>query len=97
MVLQSSKVVLIIICKKDGNCLAIYKGHTGGVNALVFKNNVLYSASDDRTVRAWDVLTGECIAVYEGHNEFVTCLCITNEGVLCSGSADRTVIVWNMV
>jgi WD40 repeat protein len=82
---------------RDGNCLAIYKGHTGGVNALVFKNNVLYSASDDRTVRAWDVLTGECIAVYEGHNEFVTCLCITNEGVLCSGSADRTVIVWNMV
>jgi WD40 repeat protein len=41
------------------------EGHDGWVQALSFSSDGLYlaSASDDESVRVWDVLTGECIKV----------------------------------
>ena len=36
------------------------------------------SASDDKTLKVWDVATGECVATLEGHSGSVRC------GVHCS-------------
>lgn len=46
------------------------------VRALVFhpSGKFLLSASDDKTLRTWDLLTGRCIKTLEAHDHFVTCL-----------------------
>ena len=31
------------------------------------------SASDDGTLKVWDVATGECVATLEGHTDSVRC------------------------
>ena len=31
------------------------------------------SASDDKTLKVWDVATGECVATLEGHSGSVRC------------------------
>ena len=36
-----------------GDCLRTFQGHTGGVNVLKIVNGVMYSGSDDGTIRAW--------------------------------------------
>ena len=56
----------------------------------------LYSASGDKTVKAWDTATGQCVATYEGHRDWVRALAISPDGSpLYSGSDDRTVKVWD--
>lgn len=42
---------------QTGECISEYKGHKGGINSLSYDPNkkVLYSGSDDKTIRAWDV------------------------------------------
>ena len=31
------------------------------------------SASEDKTLKVWDVATGECVATLEGHSHWVRC------------------------
>ena len=35
------------------------------------------SASDDKTLKVWDVATGECVATLEGHSNWVRCAAST--------------------
>lgn len=46
------------------------------VRALVFhpSGKFLLSASDDKTIRTWDLATGRCLKVLEAHGHFVTTL-----------------------
>ena len=55
---------------KNGKQIHHCEGHDGWVQALSFSSDGLYlaSASDDESVRVWDVLTGECIKVLEVTN-----------------------------
>ncbi|GAB7341323.1 hypothetical protein MBLNU457_7592t2 [Dothideomycetes sp. NU457] len=47
----------------------LLRGHTDWVNAVKIDaaSRTLFSASDDCTVRLWDLDTKQCIKVYEGH------------------------------
>lgn len=55
------------------------------------------SASDDATLRLWEIETGEQVLIYNGHTSKVTSLDITPTGeYLISGSEDRTLKVWNL-
>lgn len=44
------------------------------VRALIFhpSGKFLLSASDDKTIRTWDLATGRCLKVLEAHGHFVT-------------------------
>lgn len=46
------------------------------MRALIFHPNgkFLLSASDDKTVRVWDLATGRCSKTLDAHGHFVTCL-----------------------
>jgi len=48
-------------------------GHTLGVNTAYFSSDgrEVVSASNDNTVRIWDVASGECLQVLEGHTNDV--------------------------
>ena len=65
------------------------------VNCLVVHNNILYSGSDDATIRAWNLDTNECITTLQGHTRGVRCLIVHNN-ILYSGSTDTTIRAWQL-
>ncbi|KAI3637762.1 hypothetical protein MIR68_004411 [Amoeboaphelidium protococcarum] len=77
------------IYQSGGECVYTIKGHENWVRALDFytvsvkESSVsskqvlipyLVSASDDKTVRFWDLKNGRCVRVINEHLQFVTCL-----------------------
>ena len=57
----------------------------------------MLSASDDFTVRVWDLETGECTRTLTGHTNWVRNVCCTADGKLAiSTSDDGTLRVWNL-
>lgn len=60
--------------------------------------DLVASASEDRTVRVWDPVTGNERGRFEGHTNWVTSVCAVAVGdreLLVSASEDRTVRVWD--
>jgi WD40 repeat protein len=55
----------------------------------------LFSGSDDRTVKQWQIETGECRRTLSGHQDSVTSLAVSGEW-LFSGSDDGTVKQWQI-
>src|SRR5262249_55573738 len=54
------------------------------------------SASQDRTLRLWDVSTGELIAVLRGHEGPIPGLAISPDGsTIASASEDHTIRLWD--
>jgi platelet-activating factor acetylhydrolase IB subunit alpha len=51
-------------------------GHDNWIRALAFhpSGKYLLSASDDKTIRVWELSTGRCIKTVDAHNHFVTTL-----------------------
>ncbi len=64
-----------------GEQLQIFKGHSRGIEDLVFDESetFLFSASSDSHIRKWNVKTGECLQVFKGHLTSVYSLKILEE------------------
>ena len=63
-----------------------------------FESTTLMSASDDRTVRLWDLPSQESISTFLGHQDYVrTANFMPGQasGLLVSGSYDETVKIWD--
>ncbi|HLG15736.1 MAG TPA: caspase family protein [Blastocatellia bacterium] len=74
------------------------EGHSRQVNALVFRRDgrFLASASDDRTVRLWNMQDGSS-RVLAGHNGAVLSVAFNPSGdMLASGGDDKQVILWSV-
>jgi len=57
----------------------------------------LASASDDKTVRLWDVETSTCLQTLQGHSDWVRAVAFSPDGVtLASASDDETVRLWDV-
>lgn len=58
----------------------------------------LLSASDDKTVRLWDLPSNEPVTTFVGHNDYVRCANFmpgTTSNMIISGSYDSTVKLWD--
>jgi len=74
-------------------------GHTDYINSVAFSPNggQLASASDDKTVRLWNVATGTEIRQFQGHTDWVTSVAFSPDGTkLASASHDKTVRLWDV-
>jgi WD40 repeat protein len=74
--------------------------HAKEVTALAVlpHSSHLVSASQDRTIRLWDVYTGRQLACFSGHSDAITALSASPDGrYIASASSDRTVRVWDVV
>lgn len=79
-----------------GRRLDTLYGHEGWVHAVTFGQDgaIAVSGSGDKTVKIWDLNDargrGVCRATLRGHEAGVTCVQVDEDGVLVSGSLDRT-------
>ncbi|KAL6042734.1 U3 small nucleolar RNA-associated protein 15 [Balamuthia mandrillaris] len=79
--------------------LRIFKGHIGPVHVTKFSpDNVhVFSASDDKTARVWDLPVEKEIQVLEGHEDYIRCGAVvaSSPDLWVTGSYDHTVKVWD--
>lgn len=68
-------------------CAATMSGHTNAVSCVKWSgSNILYSASHDKTIRAWDMAAGgKCIQILKSHAHWVNHLSISTDYVLRKG------------
>jgi WD40 repeat protein/nucleoside phosphorylase len=74
-------------------------GHRGPVNAcaMTADGQRVVSASDDKTLRIWDLRTGQLVAALEGHGSSVTACAVSGNGRrVISASRDWTLGVWDL-
>ena len=84
-------------------CMAYSPSHISSPSPQIYSQQqqdqltscLLYTGSDDHTIRQWCVESGRCLRIFEGHSDWVRGLKVTTKGdVLYSGSADCTLRVW---
>ncbi|PTB61114.1 hypothetical protein M431DRAFT_538258 [Trichoderma harzianum CBS 226.95] len=78
-------------------CIKTLEGHLDIVNSVAFSPNssLLASASDDKTIRLWNINTGECIEEFKGHTKPVNAVVFSHDSLyVLSGSEDTTIRLW---
>jgi WD40 repeat protein/tRNA A-37 threonylcarbamoyl transferase component Bud32 len=81
----------------DGS-LRVLKGHFRAVTSLAFHpdNRHLASASDDMTLRIWDLDRQRPPKVYDGHKKGLTRVAVSPDGTrVVTGDKDGHLMVWN--
>src|SRR5262249_34231828 len=72
-------------------------GHTAGVSACVVTpdGRHVVSASQDQTLKVWELATGREVATLQSHTAWVTACAVTPDGRhMVSASGDKTLKVW---
>ena len=73
--------------------------HDAFVNSVAFApdGKTIASASDDKTVRLWDVASGKEIRQFRGHQDVVRSVAFSPNGkMVASASGDKTVRLWDV-
>ncbi|KAB1218534.1 hypothetical protein CJ030_MR3G026414 [Morella rubra] len=70
--------------------------HTGPITSLAINvaNDVMYSASLDKTVKVWRISDLKCIETIQAHPEPINAITVADDGVLFTASDDATVKLW---
>jgi hypothetical protein len=71
--------------------------HKGAVNDIAWRDdsNVFASASDDGTIKVWDVVAGTAIKTISAHAGGVTAVAFDHQGRMVSAGKDRRVKLWD--
>ncbi|KAI0869654.1 hypothetical protein GGS24DRAFT_511741 [Hypoxylon argillaceum] len=78
----------------------INSGHTRDIRSLTFTQdgNTLVSASDDYTIRLWDIHSGNLVCKLEGHTGWIRGTTVSPDSrFIASASDDMTVCIWDIM
>ncbi|MEH2059518.1 MAG: hypothetical protein V7K97_25860 [Nostoc sp.] len=84
---------------ETGKEISTLRGHDNSVNAVAIApdGQKAVSASDDKTLKLWDLETATEISTLTGHNHWVRGVAITPDGQKAvSASADHTLKLWDL-
>ncbi len=79
--------------------LASFEGHSGLINAVSISpdGTTVASASNDLSIRLWDLATGAELAQFTGHTDWVRDVEFSPNGaLLASSSADGSIRLWDV-
>jgi WD40 repeat protein len=85
--------------RESSALLRTLAGHTGGVNGVALSDDgrVAVSASEDGTLKVWDVESGAELRTLAGHTAAVRGVALSEDGRMAvSASADKTLKVWDV-
>ncbi|KAK9266807.1 hypothetical protein L1049_025280 [Liquidambar formosana] len=70
--------------------------HMGPITSMAINvsDDLLYSASLDKTVKVWRISDLKCIETIQAHSEPINAIVVADDGVLYTASDDATVRVW---
>ncbi|CAO4376103.1 unnamed protein product [Caenorhabditis nigoni] len=72
------------------------QGHQAAVRCVQFDGNIVVSGGYDFTVKIWDAFSGKCLRTLIGHSNRVYSLLYESErSIVCSGSLDTSIRVWD--
>ncbi|RMX70314.1 hypothetical protein KXD40_001708 [Peronospora effusa] len=96
----SDRIVKVFDVDK-GFCTHSFRGHSGIVTLVQFhpdaKRLSLVSASDDATVRVWDLYTQKQMACIQDHMSLVTSVAFSEDGyTMLSAGRDKVVNFWDL-
>ena len=103
---------IIILCPEKNSCNyfldVTLEGHTQGghtqgrsteINELLILSGgqIMVSASNDYTLKIWDIYNKIELMTLEGHTWPVTCVAELPDKRIISGSSDCTLKIWNLM
>jgi WD40 repeat protein len=74
-----------------------YIQHTNLIRSIQVNENCnkLISASNDKTIKIWNLETGECLKSLKKHQSSVSSVLIISNNKFISGSEDKTIRIWD--
>jgi WD40 repeat protein len=105
-----------ILHGSSGNNIVVYnfdtdtivkslKGHTNLINCFLnlgeFRQDLIASGSDDKTIKIWNMSNGICLTTLFGHTQCITFLhhlfgFNSANNLIASGSDDHTIRIWSL-
>ena len=97
---KSDGAILFYCLKNNTLNLTTLLGHTAPITCLYHdkKNNRLFSASRDNTIKIWDLNTGSCVHTLMGHTVMIKCLAFDEERnqLFSAGAGDYHIKIWDL-
>ena len=95
---EYSVSAIIVREATNGQIVHTLTGHSAGVNSIAFSpdSRRLATASDDRTIKLWDMQTGKDVFTFLGHTAGIVTLAFSPDGnQIISSGYDLTARIWN--
>jgi len=79
-------------------CTHVLKGHTSNIFGLILSEDktTLFSGSEDKTIKIWNLSNYTCIKTLEGHSKWVSNILLFRPCILCSVSGDSLIKFWDI-